>query len=306
MKITGWRWAAAAVLAVAGAGFRCDASDARAAQARQPEVDVPFDTAMGGLVVVRAALNGGAAGWWVLDSGASVCVVDAALAERRGLERAGRGSVGGAGAGRVAADTVRGGVRVEVGGEVTECEGTVAIDLSGLAEPLRQRIDGILGFDFLRRHVVEIDYADRRLRLHDPRTYRYAGSGRRIPLQFRDRHPYVAARISVGHGPPVERTLLVDTGSGDAVDDSLVLHSPRPTRTVTGGVGLGSTYQVTSGLLDVVELGGFRITDVPSVAPGPALVGGAVLRRFTVILDYGRQEMILEPNRDFAAPFGPS
>ncbi|HEX2078486.1 MAG TPA: aspartyl protease family protein [Longimicrobium sp.] len=242
----------------------------------------------------------------MVDSGASICVVDAALAERRGLERAGRGSVSGAGAGRVAADTIRGGVQVEVGGEAAECERTVAIDLSGLTEPLRQRVDGILGFDFLRRYVVEIDYAERRLRLHDPRSYRYASTGRRIPLQFRNRQPYVTARISVGHGPPVERTLLVDTGSGDAVDDSLLLQSPRPTRTVTGGVGLGSTYQVTSGFLDAVELGGFRFTDVPGVAPGPSLVGGAVLRRFTVILDYGRQEMILEPNRHFADRFGPS
>jgi hypothetical protein len=235
-----------------------------------------------------------------------VCVVDAALANRQRLERAGRGSVSGAGAGRVAADTVRGPVRLEVGGQVTECERTVAIDLSGLTEPLRQRIDGILGFDFLRQHVVEIDYAERRLRLHDPRTYRYAGGGTRVPLQFRSRHPYVVARITAGDGPPVERTLLVDTGSGDAVDDSLLLRSPRPRRTVTGGVGLGSTYQVTSGFLDVVELGGFRFTDVPGVAPGPALVGGAVLRRFTVILDYGRQEMILEPNRHFTDPWGPS
>jgi hypothetical protein len=301
MKMIGWACAAAAGLVLAAAG---DAQ--RRAPSTEPYVDVPFDTAMGGLVVVRAAMDGGEPGGWVLDSGASVCVVDAALAERRALRRAGRGSVSGAGAGRVAADTVREPVRVELGGRATVCERTVAIDLAGLTEPLRQRIDGILGFDFLRAHVVEIDYAQRRLRLHDPRSYRYAGSGARVPLQFRGRHPYVAARITVGHGPPVERTLLVDTGSGDAVDDSLLLHSPRPTRTVTGGVGLGSTYPVTSGFLDMVELGGFRFADVPGVAPGPALVGGAVLRRFTVILDYGRQEMILEPNRHFADPFGPS
>lgn len=302
MKTIGCRLVlVAGIAAMAGTAGACDAATAQGAYA-----DVPFDTAMGGLVVVRAALNGGEPGWWVVDSGASVCVVDAALAERRALERGGSGSVSGAGAGRVAADTIRGPVQVEVGGQATECERTISVDLAGLTEPLRLRIDGILGFDFFRRHVVEIDYAQRRLRLHDPQSYRYAGTGQRVPLQFRGRHPYVVARITVGDGPPVERTLLVDTGSGDAVDDSLLLRTPRPTRTVTGGVGLGSTYQLTSGLLDAVELGGFRIVEVPSVAAGVALVGGAVLRRFTVILDYGRQEMILEPNRHFADPFGPS
>lgn len=301
MTRIGWRWAAVACASAMTAA--CGAADAQGAH---PYADVPFDTAIGGLVVVQAALNGGAPGAWVLDSGASVCVVDAALAERRGLERAGRGSVSGAGAGRVVADTLAAPVRVEVGGVATECERTVVIDLAGPTEPLRQRIEGILGFDFLRLHVVEIDYGERRLRLHEPQSYRYVGSGRRVPLQFRGRQPYLAARITVGHGPPVERTLLVDTGSGDAVDDSLLLRSPRPTRTVQGGVGLGSRYPVTSGFLDAVEIGGFRFVDVPGVAPGKALVGEAVLRRFTVILDYGRQEMILEPNRHFADPFGPS
>ncbi|HEX2078487.1 MAG TPA: hypothetical protein VHG08_12285 [Longimicrobium sp.] len=64
MKSIGWRWVAAAILAMAGIAAACDAPDARA-QA-QPMVDVPFDTAMGGLVVVRAAINGGEAGggWW--------------------------------------------------------------------------------------------------------------------------------------------------------------------------------------------------------------------------------------------------
>jgi len=293
----------AAGIAATGALWACDVAAARAVQVAEPYVDVPFDTATGGLVLVQVTLNGGERGWWVLDSGASVCVVDVALAERRGLRRAGSGSVSGAGAGRVAADTVEP-VQVEIGGQATECERTVAIDLAGLKDPLGRRIDGILGFDFMRRHVVEIDYAARRLRLHDPRTYRYAGTGRRVPLRFRDRLPYVVAHITVGDEPPVERTLLVDTGSGDAVDDSLLLQSPRPTRKVTGGVGLGSTYQVTLGFLDAVEIGGFRFEDVPAVAPGPSLVGGAVLRRFTVILDYSRQEMILAPNRHLAAPWG--
>jgi C-terminal processing protease CtpA/Prc len=33
------------------------------------------------------------------------------------------------------------------------------------------------------------------------------------------------------------------------------------------------------------------------------LIGGEILRRFTVIFDYSRSEMILEPNADFGAPF---
>jgi predicted metalloprotease with PDZ domain len=61
-------------------------------------------------------------------------------------------------------------------------------------------------------------------------------------------------------------------------------------------VGLGQAYRTSFGRLDAVEIGPFRFTDVPGVSGGVPLVGGEVLQRFTIIYDWPRQQMILEPH----------
>ncbi|HEY0023683.1 MAG TPA: retropepsin-like aspartic protease [Longimicrobium sp.] len=256
---------------------------------------------------VRGSLNGTEAGWWVVDSGAAPCVVDKGRAEDLGLDVRGRTQVRGAGAGPVAADSVRSRTVIQVEDvETFECEHLLALDLAGLTS-LGRRVEGILGFDFFRRWVVEFDYAGGRMRLYEPQGFRYQGTGRRIPLQFRGRRPYITVRMDPGDGGgAVERTLLVDTGSGDAVDDSVVLRSPAAKSRAEGGVGLGARYPVVLGRVSSVELGGYVLRDVPGVAPGVALIGGNALRRFRVILDYGRQEMILEPGPAFGEPFAGS
>ena len=79
--------------------------------------------------------------------------------------------------------------------------------------------------------------------------------------------------------------------------------SLRPSRKVTGGVGLGQTYEVSLGQLAVFQLGRFSFKQVPSVAPGVALIGGEILRRFHLYFDYKRERMILEPNRHLSDSF---
>jgi hypothetical protein len=68
-------------------------------------------------------------------------------------------------------------------------------------------------------------------------------------------------------------------------------------------VGLGQTYEVVLGRLAVFQLGRITFKDVPSVAPGVALIGGEILRRFRTYYDYRRQRMILKPNRHLKDPF---
>jgi aspartyl protease len=292
------------VLGTAGCA-RFGAAEARTDRdARREPATIAFDSDSGHLVYVQVSVNGGEPEWYVVDTGASTCVIDSARAAALALATSGRTRITGGGAGSVGADSVRAGVRFTLpDGVDASCESLVALDLSGLTEPLGRRIGGILGFDFFRRYVVEIDYERQFLRLHDPAAYRYAGPGERVMLLFRRRAPYAAFRLTVGDAPPAERFLLIDTGSSDAVNDSLLLASPRPKRVVSGGVGIGSRYDVYAGHLDQVELGPFRFRDVPSVAPGKQLVGAALLHRFRLIIDYSRHELILEPTERLADPF---
>ena len=92
-----------------------------------------------------------------------------------------------------------------------------------------------------------------------------------------------------------EREWLVDTGSGDALNDDLLAATTGEKKQLTGGRGLGKEFQVTQASADRVELGRFRFRNVSGVTGGMK-IGGGLLRCFTVLFDYPAKQMILEPN----------
>src|SRR6185369_10810523 len=119
---------------------------------------------------------------------------------------------------------------------------------------------------------VEIDYDARVVRLHDPKRFYPPVGARAIPFVFERRVPIVATRLTVPGRAARVRRLLVDSGSEDAVDDSLLLESRGPLRRTIGGVGSGRTYEVVFGRIERMELGPFVLEDLPSAAPGVSLI----------------------------------
>ena len=260
---------------------------------------IPFERT-GSTILVPVRVNQSEPRWFILDTGANSCVLSADLAGELQLVPHASGDGTGAGKGTVPyLRYPRDGVLFEVGRVQLRSDYAISMDLSHQPGILGRRIDGILGSDFFAPHVVVIDYDAQVLQLLDPVRFTYRGGGEVLPLVFERRLPYVTARITVAGVPPADRRLLLDTGSEDAVDDDLILRSTGPGREVTGGVGIGQTYTVTFGWVDRLQLGRFELTRLPSVAPGVALLGGEVLRRFRVILDYSRSQLILEPGAHF-------
>jgi hypothetical protein len=75
----------------------------------------------------------------------------------------------------------------------------------------------MLGYEFVRRFVVAIDYVKHELRLYDARTFHYEGSGAPIPLIFLDNQPHVVAEVRLADGGTVKGRMVVDVGSGGAL-----------------------------------------------------------------------------------------
>jgi hypothetical protein len=258
---------------------------------------VPFPEC-GSTVLLPVRVNQGEPRFFILDSGANSIVLDHGFADSIGLRPIGSGAGTGAGAGPVAYRRYpRDSVEFQVAGVSFRSDHTISIDLSNQPGILGHSVAGILGSDFFRRVVVEVDYDARFVRLHDPGRYSPPEGAETIPLTFDHRLPHVTARLTVPGRPTRTRRLLVDSGSEDAVDDSLLLESHGTLRRVLGGVGLGQTYEVVFGRIERFELGPFVIEALPSVAPGVSLIGGEVLRRFRVTLDYPRNRMLLVPGR---------
>jgi hypothetical protein len=273
--------------------------------AKRQSIRVPVDLA-GSTILLPVRINDSGPLWFILDTGANSCVLDHKTADELRLQPVSEVQGSGAGRGPVPFRRYRSlDVKFGIAGVSFQCDHVLSVDLSNQPSVIGRRVDGILGSDFIAQFVIEVDYDRRLVWLHDQERFRYRGKGEVLALTFERRLPYVEAQIAVPGQPPSPRKLLVDSGSQDAVDDDLLLKSTGSLRKVTGGVGLGQTYEVSLGRLSVFQLGHFTFKDVPSVAPGVALIGSEILRRFRTYYDYKRQRMILEPNRHLNDPFPP-
>jgi membrane-associated protease RseP (regulator of RpoE activity) len=120
-------------------------------------------------------------------------------------------------------------------------------------------------------------------------------------LTFENRVPHVVARIEVPGQPAADRTLLVDSGSQDAVDDSLIARSAQ-VREVLSGVGNGKEFRGVDGRVARFTIGSFALEDFVGGGSGVPLIGGEVWRRFTVLFDFPHERMWIEPNGHLHEP----
>lgn len=282
------------ILPVCAAGCR----GGLAGQPRHPadtaSVVVEFSDA-GGLIQVNARVNDSSPRPFILDTGARPCLLDGRVAAALGVVARDSQSLGGA-AGKftagIASPTPR--VRLAQGDLPVPCTEVVLTDLAGVSRSIGARVDGILGGDFFRDRIVVIDYGAHRLEIRPSPGFRYTGLGDTVPITIRRNRPWLIARLTVPGGTPVDRELLIDTGSEDAVDDSLLLRSTEP---LSGGhaSGLGAGQSIRVGRFSRVSIGRSTFDDVPGVVPVVPIIGSGILRRFRrLIFDYGAGRMYLE------------
>ncbi len=266
---------------------------------------IPFADDGDPLIALAVRVQGRAPRWWILDTGASICLIDSTVATDAGISAKGRRQIHGTGKGTVGIDSILAPLRLSfVGGYATTCQPAARVDLRGLQEVVGRPVAGILGYDFFSRYVVQIDYAAHVLRLYDPGAYHYAGRGDTVALTLTDHHQaLLTVRITDGRYTDTARTLTLDTGSGDAVDDSLVLQSTTLPRYSVATSGLGASYSAVEGTLSAVSIGRFVLHRAPSTGPGTELIGNAVWSRFTCVVDYPHHRLFLEPNEHFDVVF---
>ena len=256
----------------------------------------------------------------ILDTGAAATYLNLSTAERLGFKLGDRFDVGGAGPGTVAGAKLEG-ASVRLAGSTIVQPVTSSLDISRMPPREGHRVDGILGADFIGRFVVAIDYVKQQLRLYDPRTYHYAGQGTSIPFTFDQNHfPIVDAEVKLADGAMLEGRMLVDVGSAASLlltksfaDENRLRE--RVGRTILrrgGGVGGGMFADV--GRVAALKLGAVQLSRPITQLAGTAgamngteewvgNIGGEILRRFTVYLDYSSKRIILEPHERTDEPF---
>lgn len=167
----------------------------------------------------------------------------------------------------------------------------LAVDLSAADELCSQPVDGLIGVEFFRGRVVEIDYVHRCLRLSDAPP---ATAGANV-LQTKMVNDVLCVPISVNGSAP--RWTRLDTGCNDALHWVV----PRATeRTRHKGVSLGFISDFTDTAVTAVGIGSSQATGIKTslhgraMFPGEAgLIGNGLLSRYTVTVDWPRGQVLL-------------
>ena len=184
-------------------------------------------------------------------------------------------------------------------------------------------VNGILGYHFFKNHLVEINYSRKKI-------YVYAKDNQRNEKKLQKRYtkdsislelnkPYVFKNIT-NKGKTKYSKLLIDTGNSDAawVFNNESVKIPLPDNYLEDFLGRGFNGNVYGkrGRIDKLDFGGHvfekALTNFPDSISTQSVnfvdhrvgsIGGEILSRFTLFVDYPNNAIYTLPNDTINDPF---
>lgn len=279
---------------------------------------IPFKVLSGGVVILRGQVNQYADTMnFILDTGSGGISLDSLTCVRIGIPLA------------ESDRTIRGigGIRkvkflnnasLKLKGLKVDSLNFHVNDYEILSTVYGIKIDGIIGYSFLNRYIVRLDYDSLRMDVFSQGEFKYKRGGfiikpimTSIPIQtlkFKDAKKF-------------QNKFYFDTGAGlcfllseEFVRDSSVMHKRKPAPLVTQAEGLGGKMEMKLTTVKEVQVGPYHFKNVPTyifddkfnVTSYPflgGLIGNDILRRFNVTLNYQKREIHLIPNGHYNDAF---
>jgi len=267
---------------------------------------IAFDLYGGRLILFPAKVNGHAV-TAVLDSGATISVLDGGFAASIGLVGAGARSIAGL-HGNVQAGLIPG-VSVDAGALTLKNLTIASVDMAPMSKVAERPLLFFLGDDAFNQLVVDIDFAARRLEFVDPQSFQAPQNATQVPL-LRTRSA-MATVVRVEGGPWVP--VIFDLGDVTALDvyaaysgPARLLQGRRASAALSSAIG-GERSDIVASLSEVI-FGGVRFANVPATFPDrgdavqPAAIAGRIgiglLSRFRLMVDFPQNRLYVIPNAD--------
>ncbi|AIY42017.1 hypothetical protein LT85_2859 [Collimonas arenae] len=272
----------------------------------QDSVTLPFRL-LNNHIYVEASINGAQPQLFVFDTGATN-ILDTNAAKVLGV--AVEGALPGGGFGDKVEDFGLAKVKsVSLGGLTLPDQvfGTENSTGWGAIEGIKSA--GLLGYEFVKRAVLTIDYAKRTLTFTKQEAFHPPKDVPPIPFTFDSHIPMVAGTLDGFTGE-----FEIDTGSRGALtvmrtfaDANGLVDKYHATRTATVGYGVGGPSKALLARAGKLTLGPVviaapvteLITDKGGAANATRTagnIGGDLLKRFTVTFDYAHQNIWLQAN----------
>ena len=182
-------------------------------------------------------------------------------------------------------------------------------------------IHGIIGYDFFKDFIVEVNYSARYLKIYNPENYKpkKCSSCEIFDLEFFNNKPYITGSVEISD-QDIPVTLLIDSGGSDALwlfnDEERGINIPEKYFEDFLGRGLSGSVYGKRAKVNSFSLGKFKLRRVNAAFPDSTsisfarkfkdrsgTISGEILKRFNIIYDYQNRKITLKKNRNYSEPF---
>lgn len=191
------------------------------------------------------------------------------------------------------------------------------VDYSILSSVYGEKIDGIIGYSFLKNHIVQVDFDSTVIHVYSPGVVNYPRGGFTL-------HPIFTSLaiqwLNIKDARKMGFNFYIDTGAGLCLlmseqfvkENNFLLSRRKPV--ITQVEGVGGRLQMRLTVIKRLRLGPYTFYNVPTYlyddlynVTGYPFVGGVIgndmLRRFNLTINYPAREVHLLPNSHFREPF---
>lgn len=193
-------------------------------------------------------------------------------------------------------------------------------DYLELRTHLGMNVHGIIGYEFFNHFVVKIDYENKLITVYDPEVFKPQRNFTAIPITIEHGRPYFEASMTQYNGSVFNPKLLIDSGASHGLllekdtDENILL--PENNLETIIGWGLGGELKGSLGRITNLSINKFEFEDVLAsftenyssphvnlITNRNGSIGGDLLNRFTVTVDYNGGMLYLRKSRSYSYPF---
>lgn len=181
-------------------------------------------------------------------------------------------------------------------------------------------VNGIIGYKFFKNNIVEINYEKRKITVYEDKQEIQKKLDKKfklIPITIEKSKPYIYT-TAVVDSMEIDAKLLIDIGNSDAfwIFENSKIKLPKKNFPDFLGKGFSGDIEGHRARIQMFSIDEFdfkrpivafpdslSIANVKMVKDRIGSVGGEVLKRFNIVLDYRDQKLYLKKNNKFSDPF---
>ncbi|WP_337964741.1 PDZ domain-containing protein [uncultured Flavobacterium sp.] len=181
-------------------------------------------------------------------------------------------------------------------------------------------VNGIIGYKFFKNNLIEINYQKKKIIVHlnnEEVKKKFEKKFKVIPITIEKSKPYIYTTATV-NDVEIPAKLLIDIGNSDAfwVFENKKIKLPKKNFPDFLGKGFSGDIEGHRAKIDEFSIDEFKfkkpivsfpdslsIRNVKMVPDRIGSVGGEVLKRFRIVLDYADRKIYLKKNGKFSEPF---